>query len=222
MSMENTGNTTGARTPSKREDERTVAGERRMMRRADREVTDREQIAAILSGCDIVDVAYTDAEGLTVVLLNFGYDYDVASGAMTLWFHSAPHGRKLDAIRAAAGGRLPVAFAMRTDCEVVAGRAACNWGEAFKSVVGNGEASLVEDMDERRHGLQALMGHQAHMPHVEFTDAQVRSVTVWKIEVGYLTAKVRAKPAPVHAHQHQQSAASSSSASAGAPHPQAE
>ena len=67
MSMENTGNVAGARKPAKREDERTVAGERRMMRRADREVTDREQIAAILSGCDIVDVAYTDAEGLTVV-----------------------------------------------------------------------------------------------------------------------------------------------------------
>lgn len=224
MSMENTGNVAGVRKPVKREDERTVAGGRRMMRRADREVTEPEQIAAIIAGCDIVDVAYSDAEGLTVVPLNFGYDYDVASGALTLWFHSAPHGRKLDAIRAAAeaGGRLPVAFAMRTDCEVVAGRAACNWGEAFKSIVGNGEASLVGDLDECRHGLQALMAHQAHMPHVEFTDAQVRSVTVWKIDVGYLTAKVRAKPAPVHAHQHQQSASGAVSDSAGAPHSQAE
>ena len=133
--------------------------------------------------------------------LNFGFDYDEATGKLTLWFHSAPRGRKLDAIRAAAGGRLPVAFTMQTDCEVVAGRTTCNWGEVFKSIVGNGTASLVEDLDECRHGLQTLMAQQAHMPNVEFTDAQVRSVTVWKIESDYFTTKVRTKPAPAHMHQ---------------------
>ena len=201
MSMENIA---GARKPAKREDERTVAGEHRMMRRADREVTDPEQIAAIIAACDIVEVAYADAEGLAIVPLNFGFvaaDEVGCPGKLTLWFHSAPHGRKLDAIRAAAGGRLPVAFTMQADCEVVAGRTTCNWGEAFKSIVGNGEASLVKDLGECRHGLQALMAQQAHMPHVEFTDAQVRSVTVWKIEVDYFTTKVRAKPAPAHMHQ---------------------
>ena len=114
MSMENIA---GARKPAKREDEHTVAGEHRMMRRADREVTDPERIAAIIAACDIVEVAYADAEGLTIVPLNFGFDYeyDEATGKLTLWFHSAPHGRKLDAIRAAADGRLPVAFTMQAD-----------------------------------------------------------------------------------------------------------
>lgn len=199
------------RKPAKREDERTVAGGHRMMRRADREVTDPEQIAGIIAACDIVEVAYADAEGLTIVPLNFGFDYEWDDGGtgpagmpgkLTLWFHSASHGRKLDAIRAAVDGRLPVAFTMQTDCEVVSGRTACNWGEAFKSVVGNGVATLVEDLDECRHGLQTLMAQQAHMPHVKFTDVQVRSVTVWKIEATYLTAKVHAKPAPVHEHRH--------------------
>lgn len=122
MSMENIA---GARKPAKREDEHTVAGEHRMMApcgpRGDRS---RERIAAIIAACDIVEVAYADAEGLTIVPLNFGFDYeyDEATGKLTLWFHSAPRGRKLDAIRAAAGGRLPVAFTMQTDREVVAGR----------------------------------------------------------------------------------------------------
>ncbi|MBW3088243.1 pyridoxamine 5'-phosphate oxidase family protein [Bifidobacterium sp. 82T24] len=183
----------------RREDEHTIAGEHRPMRRADREVTDTETMAAIIDGCDIVDIAYTDAEGLTVVPVNFGYEYDRENGRLALWMHSAPRGRKLDAIRA-AGNHLPVAFAMRTDCAVVEGRTACNWGESFKSIVGNGIASIVDDLDECRRGLRLLMAHQAHMPHVEFTDAQVRSVTVWKVESEYLTAKVRSKPAPTHAH----------------------
>ena len=196
MSMENIA---GARKPDKREDEHTVAGEHRMMRRADREVTDPERIAAIVAACDIVEVAYADAEGLTIVPLNFGFDYDEATGKLTLWFHSAPRGRKLDAIRAAAGGRLPVAFTMQTDCEVVAGRTTCNWGEAFKSIVGNGTASIIDDLDEARQGLALLMKQQAGMEHAEFTDQQVRAVTVWKVEADYLTAKVREKPQP-HTH----------------------
>ncbi|KFI97432.1 flavin-nucleotide-binding protein [Bifidobacterium stellenboschense] len=118
-------------------------------------------------------------------------------GRLVLWMHSAARGRKIDAIRA-AGNRLPVAFSMRTDCGIVAGRMACGWGESFKSIVGEGIASIVDDLDSRRHGLQSLMAHQACMPHVEFTDAQVRSVTVWRIESERFTAKVRPKPAAAH------------------------
>ena len=183
---------------ARREDERTVAGAHRPMRRADREVVDRGAIEAIIDACDIVDVAYADAEGLTVVPLNFGYDYDRGSGRLVLWFHSAAHGRKLDAIRA-SDNRLMVAFAMRTGCEATEGRTACNWGEAFTSIVGEGTASIVDDLDDCRHGLVRLMAQQARMPHVEFTDAQVRSVTVWRIESSRITAKTRPRPAPAHA-----------------------
>lgn len=38
-----------------------------------------------------------------------------------------------------------------------------------------------------------------NMEHVEFTDQQVRAVTVWKVEADYFTAKVREKPQP-HMH----------------------
>ena len=181
----------------RRDDARTIAGAHRPMRRADREIVEPEDIAAIIDGCDIVDVAYADEEGLTMVPLNFGYEYDRDGGRLVLWMHSAAHGRKIDALRA-AGNRLPVAFSMRTDCGIVAGRTACGWGESFKSIVGEGVASIVDDLDSRRHGLQSLMAHQAHMPHVEFTDAQVRSVTVWRIESERFTAKVRPKPAVAH------------------------
>ena len=192
--------------PTRRNNERTVAGCHRMMRRADREVTDCEQIEGIIAACRIVHVGYADAEGLTIVPLNFGYEWQRREGAgtgdelagLTLYIHSASIGRKLDAIRA-AGNALDVAFSMETDCEVIAGRTPCNWGEAFKSIVGNGTASIIDDLDEARQGLALLMKQQAGMEHAEFTDQQVRAVTVWKVEADYLTAKVREKP-PLHTH----------------------
>lgn len=81
------------------------------------------------------------------------------TGVLTLYMHSAPQGRKLDAIRSACN-ELPVAFAMDTDREIIEGRTWCNWGEAFKSVVGNGIASIVTDVDEKILGLQLLMRQQ--------------------------------------------------------------
>lgn len=167
---------------TRRNDERTVAGRHRMMRRADREVTEPQQIDAIIATCKIVSLAYTDAE----------------SNHLTLYFHGSATGRKMDAVKA-ANNALPMAFEMATDCEVVEGRTLCNWGEAFKSIVGNGTASIIDDLDEARQGLALLMKQQAGMEHAEFTDQQVRAVTVWKVEADYLTAKVREKPQP-HTH----------------------
>ncbi len=182
---------------ARRNDERTVAGEHRMMRRADREVTDPAQVMAIVEACAIIRIAYTDAEGPTIVPMNFGFTTEIVENAAkpTFYFHSAPIGRKMDAIKA-ANNALPVAFEMETDCEVVEGRTLCNWGEAFKSVVGTGIASIVDDLEESRTALGLLMKQQAGMEHVEFTDQQVRSVTVWKVESDYVTAKVREKPKP--------------------------
>ncbi len=183
---------------TRRNDEQTVAGRHRMMRRADREVADPQQVEAIIATCKIVSLAYTDAEGITIVPLNFGYAFDTESIispciSMVLrpderWTLSRPW-----------GNALPVAFEMATDCEVVEGRTLCNWGEAFKSIVGNGTASIIDNLDEVRQGLALLMKQQAGMEHVEFTDQQVRAVTVWKVEADYSTAKVREKPQP-HMH----------------------
>lgn len=97
----------------RRDDARTIAGAHRPMRRADREIVEPEDIAAIVDGCDIVDVAYADEEGLTMVPLNFGYEYDRDGGRLVLWMHSAAHGRKIDALRA-AGNRLSHSPCART------------------------------------------------------------------------------------------------------------
>ncbi|MFR9114539.1 MAG: pyridoxamine 5'-phosphate oxidase family protein [Bifidobacterium bifidum] len=193
--------------PTRRNDERTVAGRHRMMRRADREVTDCEQIeessphAVSCMWAMRMPRTYDRAAEFRIrMAAGWGRRHRRRTAGLTLYIHSASIGRKLDAIRA-AGNALDVAFSMETDCEVIAGRTPCNWGEAFKSVIGNGVASMIDDLDECRKGLRLLMGQQAGMPDIEFTDQQVRSVTVWKIEVRHLTAKIHAKPEPRNARR---------------------
>ena len=116
---------------TRRNNEQTVAGRHRMMRRADREVTEPQQIDAIIATCKIVSLAYTDAEGITIVPLNFGYVFDAESSHLTLYFHGSATGRKMDAVKA-AGNALPVAFEMATDCEVVEGAHAVQLGRGVQ------------------------------------------------------------------------------------------
>lgn len=61
----------------------------RAMRRKDREVTNPIDLKNILDICNICRVAYQDAEGMTIVPMNFGYVYD---DHLSLYFHSAKLG----------------------------------------------------------------------------------------------------------------------------------
>ncbi len=126
----------------RRNDEQTVEGRHRMMRRADREVADPQQVEAIVATCKIVSLAYTDAEGITIVPLNFGYTFDTESNHLTLYFHGSPTGRKMDAVKA-SNNALPVAFEMATDCEVVEGAHAVQLGRGTDAIIPGKRADLV-------------------------------------------------------------------------------
>ena len=66
------------------------------MRRKDRAVTDRAQILDILSRCHCCRLGFQDKEEVYIVPLNFGYTE--SDGHLTLYFHSARQGRKIDLI----------------------------------------------------------------------------------------------------------------------------
>lgn len=188
------------------------------MRRADREVRSPQQIKDILDACEVVRVAYQDVEGLTIVPMNFGYDFSIARfaypeddlpvnvsadgtplppdfGELRIFLHSAHEGRKVDAI-SAAGNELPVAFELDCDHQVHEGRTPCNWSASFRSIVGTGTASVITNLDEKITAMQALMSKQAGMDHVPFTAQQMASVTVWQVVSTNFTGKIHTVPRP--------------------------
>ena len=71
------------------------------MRRKDREVKDYDEIIDILSRCKILHLALTSEGKPYSVPLNFGYvlEEDADTKKLSLYFHCAPEGKKLDAIK---------------------------------------------------------------------------------------------------------------------------
>ena len=65
-----------------------------LMRRKDREVTDREEIAAMIAGMDTIRIAMNAGDGPYIVPLSFGIE-EVDDG-FVFYMHSAISGRKIE------------------------------------------------------------------------------------------------------------------------------
>jgi len=152
------------------------------MRRAEREVKDPIEIQGILESCKVLRVALSDEQGLYIVPLNYGYVYE--DGRLTFYFHSAKSGRKLSAIRKDP----KVAFELDGQHRLIEAEKACNYGFAFDSIIGQGLAQIVDDLQEKKTGLSCLMTHQTGKSFV-FDDKMASGVTVWKVVAASYAAK---------------------------------
>ncbi len=140
----------------------------RPMRRADRQITDPAEIIQILTDAKVCRLAMQDAEGVYIVPLNFGYALAPASAAhstgglsqaLTLYFHSASTGRKIDALRANPA----VCFELDGAHAMIQTEAMTDCTYHYESIIGNGTAQFITDPAARMQAMVALMQQQTGM-----------------------------------------------------------
>ena len=153
----------------------------RAMRRKDREVTSPIELKNILDICNICRVAYQDAEGMTIVPMNFGFVYD---DHLSLYFHSAKAGRKFDAFQKPQ----VVAFEMDGAHRLIEGEEACDYSYSFVSIIGNGTISIIEDNDEKIKAIQHLMLHETKRDF-EVDSNMANKVSIFRLDVSNFTGK---------------------------------
>lgn len=152
------------------------------MRRKDREVTDINDLISVVEECKICHLGLIDDKGMYIVPLNYGYEY--INQRLNLYFHSAHVGRKIDAII----NNPNVCIEMDCDHRLIEGEKACDYSFGFKSIIGNGKASIVSDYNEKLKGLSLLMKHETQR-EFEFDEKMVNQVSVIKVEVNEFTGK---------------------------------
>ena len=154
------------------------------MRRSDRQVTEWETICSVIQKCKVCRLATNASESPYIVPMNFGYSYE--KGTLTLYFHCAGEGRKLDLIRE----NPRVGFEMDCDHGLIPGETACGYGYRFSSIIGVGTVQIVEETQEKQRALSLLMRHQSGKEFA-FTQKQADSVTVLKLTSDHFTCKQR-------------------------------
>lgn len=157
------------------------------MRRKDREVTDIRGIEGIIQKCKVCHLAMVDNGLPYVVPLNFGYE--IHSDTLTLYFHSAKEGRKLDILKQ----NNSVCFEMVCEGELNHVENPCNSGYYFESVLGFGNVVFVDSTEEKCSAL-TLFTRQHTGQEFVFTDKQADSVCVYKIVTKDFVGKKKQKP----------------------------
>jgi len=157
------------------------------MRRKDREVAGRQGIEEILRDCKTCHLAMADEGAPYVVPLSFGYAFS-DDGSLTLYFHSAREGRKLDILQ--KNNR--VCFAITNEGEAQYADTPCNSGYYYSSVIGNGTAHFLADPTEKGRALSMLVKHQTGR-EAHFASEQVNTVCVFKIVSNEYAGKRKAK-----------------------------
>ena len=157
------------------------------MRRKDREITDADEMRAIVEKCAVMRLAIFDAEHPYIVPVNFAFQYE--RGAFTFYFHSADGGKKISLIRANPN----VCLELDTAHELTAGATPCAYGYNYQSVIAAGRAVFVESLSEKRAALELLLKQQTKKDF-QLPEEAVRAVAVCRIDITEMTAKVRQVP----------------------------
>ncbi|MDF2539078.1 MAG: hypothetical protein K0S76_2099 [Herbinix sp.] len=152
------------------------------MRRKDREITDRNEITAIMEKCEICNIALFDEDYPYIVPLNFGFTYE--DNNFCLYFHCAREGKKLELIR----NNPKTAFEMSCSHKLITGEKACDYTMEFESVCGNGIMEVLPE-DQKLLALTQLMKHYSKAPTFSFDEHACRVVTVLRLTVNEITGK---------------------------------
>ncbi len=149
------------------------------MRRAEKEIKDREVIDSILRRALVCRIAMCDGDGPYIVPMSFGY----SDGR--IYLHSAKEGKKIDILRKNS----KVSFEVDLDSKLGKGGKACKWGMDYLSVVGFGTASFVEDPTEKKEGLDAIMEHYSGYKEHQYAPEVFDRTAVIRIDIEGMTGK---------------------------------
>jgi nitroimidazol reductase NimA-like FMN-containing flavoprotein (pyridoxamine 5'-phosphate oxidase superfamily) len=148
------------------------------MRRKENEITKKSEIEAVIHKSLVCRVGLSGDNIPYIVPLCFGYQDN------TIYVHGSLKGKKINILQKNPN----ICFEFDTDTEIVEAEDACEWGMKYRSVIGFGKASFLEDPDDKRKALNIIMNQYSDRSFQYPGDA-IRATAVIKIEIVSMTGK---------------------------------
>lgn len=165
----------------------------RSMRLKKREIKDTSLLKEILDTCRVVRVGTLDQEGIYIIPLNYGYEWENPgkdSSKLKLYVHSAKEGRKSEAF----AQRQEVSFEIDKEQGIIRGDYSCSYSFAFQSIMGQGIIRKISDTEEKKKALSLLLEHMEPGCKIAFSEKMLEAADAYCIEADWFTGKER-KPA---------------------------
>jgi nitroimidazol reductase NimA-like FMN-containing flavoprotein (pyridoxamine 5'-phosphate oxidase superfamily) len=157
---------------------------RNNMRRKDREITSVDEKIEIIERNKACRLALSKNNFPYIVPLNYGYSFE--DDKLTLYFHGAAEGKKMDIIKENNNA----CFEIDCDCKLIENENPCSYGYEFKSIIGFGKIKITGTTEEKIKGLNILMKHQTGKEmRFTFSKEALEKVVVYTMEVEEFTGK---------------------------------
>ena len=152
------------------------------LRRKEKEIKDPSQVEEVLEKGRWTAIALCREGEPYVVSLSYGYDAD----RKALYFHCAQEGRKMEFCRANPSACATVVEDLgyrRGECE-----------QGYRSLVLHGSLHVVDDLQEKKHGMKVLLSHleddpDAFIDRLLGTDEKYEKLGVLRFDIDAMTGK---------------------------------
>lgn len=155
------------------------------MRRSDREITDPKIIEEFVAGEQILRVAFYDEGDIYIVPVNYGYLYE--NDKYSFYFHGAKAGRKYELSKS----KPVVGFEIDGKYKLLENENACDYSASFQSVIGTGTLQIVDNMEEKKLGLNTLMKQISQHSDWNYDDKMLEAVAVYRLDVTKIACKAK-------------------------------
>lgn len=138
----------------------------------------KDEIEAVIRKAVVCRLGLAGDEGPYVVPICFGYEDGV------LYFHCGPKGKKVEMLR--KDDR--VCFEFDVDVELAPLDDPCGWRFKYRSVIGFGRASFVDDHKEKLEALKAIV-RQYGSENFDFSEKSIRRTTIVRVDIESMTGR---------------------------------
>ena len=149
------------------------------MRRREKEIRDDREIEKIIQRATVCRLGLCDKDSAYIVPVCFGYEPG------NLWIHSAHEGKKITLVKC----NPHVCFEFDEVVGIEKSDNPCSSGVKYRSVIGLGTAEIVDDIQEKIHGLSCIMNRYADAGSFSFPKPALDSVCVIRIHISEMTGK---------------------------------
>lgn len=141
-------------------------------------IVDQKMIESIILKAKVCRLGLVDGNRPYIVPMSFGYRENA------LYFHTGKKGKKMEILQ--KNNR--VCFEMEVDLEIIPADNPCKWNMRYRSVVGYGQALILEDPGEKITGLDVIVGHYGGSQGA-YDEKRVNGLTVIKVVIDSMTGK---------------------------------
>ncbi len=149
------------------------------MRRKDKEIKDKAEMEVIIKKAKVCRIAMCDGNIPYVVPVNFGYNDN------SFYFHSATEGKKIEILKRNNN----VCVEIDLEHEIIIEKMPCVSGTKYKSIIGFGKASLIENFEEKKNAMNIILNHCSEGKTFEFQEKHLKRVVLFKILIEQMTGK---------------------------------